>query len=525
MDIGFFTRQAFGQAARFSPDLPAIAYDDGGFISYRALEERVARYAAALEEMGVGPGDRVALLLYNCTEYWIAYFAITRLGAIAVRLNFRLAADELHYALTDSGSKIVIGHTDLLRRLDDIRADLGVQTYVALTAPGEDSPERPRGATIDGAVLENAAPAGSRTRPLPTADTPAMLMYTSGTTGKPKGALWSHGTTTWWAAMQIMEWGFDPSSVTMVTGPMYHIGALENYALPTLAAGGRVVVLRSRNFDIVETLTIASRQRVTDILLFPSMIYQMLDAKGIETLDLSTIRRVFSGGDPLLPSAIERMRDKFGWMDIVQVYGLTEGTPIVACGATGQSRERPEAVGRAFPFAELSIRDDDGARLPDGESGEIWTRSPANALGYWQKPEITAQTFVDGWCRTGDLGVIDRGALRVSGRKKDMIRSGGENIHASEIENILLQHEGIADAAVIGIPDPVYTETVCAVVVLARDASLTAEQVVAHCTERLASYKKPRKVVFVDELPRTASQKILKYQLRERFSGAGDRVA
>ena len=357
------------------------------------------------------------------------------------------------------------------------------------------------------------------------ADTPAMLMYTSGTTGKPKGALWSHGTTTWWAAMQIMEWQLDPSSVTMVTGPMYHIGALENYALPTLAAGGRVVVLRSRNFDIAQTLAIASKQRVTDILLFPSMIYQMLESKGIEALDLSKIRRIFSGGDPLLPSAVERMRDRFSWMDIVQVYGLTEGTPIVACGAHGQSRARPEVVGRAFPFAELSVRDDEGACLPDGESGEIWTRSPANALGYWQKPEITKQTFVDGWCRTGDLGVIDNGALRVSGRKKDMIRSGGENIHASEIENVLLRHDGIADAAVIGIPDPVYTETVCAVVVLAKGASLTAEEVVAHCSTSLASFKKPRKVVFVDELPRTASQKVLKYQLRERFSGSGDRPA
>jgi fatty-acyl-CoA synthase len=525
MDIGFFTRQAFGQAARFSPDLPSIAYDDGEYISYGTLEDRVARYAAALEDIGVGPGDRVALLLYNCTEYWISYFAVTQLGAIAVRLNFRLAADELQYALVDSGSKIVLGHTDLIARLDEVRASLDVRTYVSLKAPGETSHERPRGATIDWAVLEDAEPKRSPDRPLPTADTPAMLMYTSGTTGKPKGALWSHGTTTWWAAMQIMEWRLDRSSVTMVTGPMYHIGALENYALPTLAAGGRVVVLRSRNFDIAQTLAIASKQRVTDILLFPSMIYQMLESKGIEALDLSTIRRVFSGGDPLLPSAIERMRDRFGWMDIVQVYGLTEGTPIVACGAPGQSRARPEVVGRAFPFAELSVRNDDGARLPDGESGEIWTRSPANALGYWQKPEITKQTFIDGWCRTGDLGVIDNGALRVSGRKKDMIRSGGENIHASEIENVLLRHDGIADAAVIGIPDPLYTETVCAVVVLAKGASLTAEEVVAHCSTSLASFKKPRKVVFVDELPRTASQKVLKYQLRERFSESGDRSA
>jgi fatty-acyl-CoA synthase len=349
-----------------------------------------------------------------------------------------------------------------------------------------------------------------------------MLMYTSGTTGQPKGALWSHGTTTWWASMQVMEWGLIPQTVTMVTGPMYHIGALENYALPTLAVGGRVVVLRSRNFNIRQTLEIASKQQVTDILLFPSMIYQMLQDPEIDKLDLRCIRRVFSGGDPLLPSATEQMRDRFGWIDIVQVYGLTEGTPIVACSGPGQSRDRPETVGRAFPFAELSIRDDSGVALPPGEVGEIWTRSPANALGYWRKPEATAATFVDGWCKTGDLGTIENGALRIAGRKKDMIRSGGENINPGEIENLLLRHPKIADAAVVGIPDPRYTEAVCAVVVLADGQQMSERDVIDYCSAGLAGYKKPRKVVFVDELPRTASQKIIKYELRRRFSAEAD---
>ncbi|MGL5166909.1 MAG: class I adenylate-forming enzyme family protein [Afipia sp.] len=519
MDISFFTRQSFGDAARFLPQNAALAFDDGRFLTYEELAHKANRYANALLSLDVAPGDRVGILLYNCTEYWIAYFAITRIGAIAVRLNFRLMAEELEYALTDSGATVLLATPDLIERVEGRRAALPVRHYIALD-DGSSIPAwvRPWSDLEAGAADEPPIA-------LPLSETPAMLMYTSGTTGRPKGALWSHGSTTSWTAMQIMEWGLTAQSVTMVTGPMYHIGALENYALPTLAVGGRVVILRSRNFDIRQTLEIASKQQVTDILLFPSMIYQMLQDPEIGKLDLSRIRRVFSGGDPLLPSAIEQMRDRFGWMDIVQVYGLTEGTPIVACSGPGQSRERPETVGRAFPFAELSVRDDNGAVLSHGQVGEIWTRSAANALGYWRKPDATATTFVDGWCKTGDLGKIENGVLRIAGRKKDMIRSGGENINPGEIENLLLRHPKIADAAVVGIPDPRYTEAVCAVVVLAGGQQMSEQDVIDHCSNDLAGYKRPRKVVFVDELPRTASQKIIKYELRHRLSGEADQLA
>lgn len=516
MDISFFTRQCFGNAARFSPQNAALAFDDGNFITYEELADRANRYANVLLGLGVEPGDRVGLLLYNCIEYWIAYFAITRIGAIAVRLNFRLMARELEYALTDSGATVLLATPDLIVRVEDRRGTLPIRHYFAF-GDGNPTPAwvKPWSDLEAGLADEPAVP-------LPSSEAPAMLMYTSGTTGRPKGALWSHGTTTWWTAMQVMEWGLTSQTVTMVTGPMYHIGALENYALPTLAVGGRVVILRSRSFDIRQTLEIASKQQVTDILLFPSMIYQMLQDREIAKLDLGSVRRVFSGGDPLLPSAIEQMRDRFGWMDIVQVYGLTEGTPIVACSGPGQSCERPETVGRAFPFAELSIRDDSGVALPQGQVGEIWTRSPANALGYWRKPDATIATFIEGWCKTGDLGTIESDALRIVGRKKDMIRSGGENINPGEIENLLLQHPKIADAAVVGVLDPRYTEAVCAVVVLADGQQMSEQDVIDHCSTGLAGYKKPRKVVFVTELPRTASQKIIKYELRRRFSGDVD---
>lgn len=519
MDISFFLRQSRGCAARFSPDSPAIAFEDGPFLTYGELADRAHAYANALRGLGVAAGHRVGLLLYNRLEYWIAYFAVTRLGAIAVRLNFRLSADELVYALTDSGSSLVIAEGDLLERIADHRDGLGVRHYLGFPQTAEGTPVPLPAWALDAGLLEG----GDRREPavpLPASDAPAMLMYTSGTTGRPKGALWGHGTTTWWAAMQVIDWGLTPASVTMITGPMYHIGGLENYALPTLAAGGRVVVLRSRNFELRRTLEIASRQRASDILLFPNMIYQMVEDERLDDIDLCSIRRVFSGGDAVLPSAIRRLRERWPFMDLAQVYGLTEGTPIVACGGPGQALHHPEAVGRVFPFAEISLRDDAGLPVPDGEVGEVWTRSPANALCYWNKPEATAATYVDGWCRTGDLALVERGALRIAGRKKDMIRSGGENIYPSEIEDLLLRHPAIAEAAVIGIPDPAFIEAVCAVVVPNAGAALSEEDVVAYCARHMAGYKKPRRVVFVSELPRNPSHKIIKSELRQRFASA-----
>ena len=514
MDISFFTRQASGQTARVAPDAPALGMESELPLTFAQVAERSRSYANALLELGVRPGDRVAILMYNSNEYWLAYFAITRVGAIAVRLNFRLGPVELQYALEDSGSTVLLAEPDLLDRLSAVRADVPVRHFVAFdrARPGPSW-------TLSWDVLEAGSDAEPPT-PLPGPDDGAMIMYTSGTTGRPKGALWSHGTTAWWAAMQMMEWQFSATSVTMVTGPLYHVGALENYTLPTLAAGGRVVMLRSKNFQIERTMRIASEARVTDLLLFPVMIQQMVQSTEVEQLDLTSVTRIFTGGDAVHPWAIEQLRDRYPWMDLIQVYGLTEGTPIIACGAAGFAFKRPQFVGRAFPFAELTIRDDDGRQVPDGVSGEIWTRSPANALGYWNKPQASAETFVDGWCKTGDLGVVEDGALRISGRKKDMIRSGGENIYPAELEDTLVRHPKIADVAIIGIPDPTFVEAVCAVVVVADGEELTVAEVMEHCVANLASFKRPKRVEFVDALPRTASLKVQKFVLRERFGTA-----
>ncbi|KAA9164397.1 long-chain fatty acid--CoA ligase [Amycolatopsis acidicola] len=519
MDISFFLRHMHGDLARFEPDRPALSLGDSAPVTYRELGERANAYARKLLELGVEHGDRVGILMYNSVEYWIAYFAITRIGAIAVRLNFRLARDELDYVLNDSGTTVLLADTDLLRPLDTLRARIPVRSYLAF---GGGVTERPAWALPWSDLEDN--PTSELDRPLPAGDDGAMIMYTSGTTGRPKGVLWSHGITAWWAAMQIIEWKYEAESVMMVTGPLYHIGGLENYMLPTLAMGGHGVMARSKNFDLRRTLEIASAKGVTDLLLFPVMINQFVADDSLHEIDLSRVRRIFTGGDALPPSVCEKLKVRLPRADLIQLYGLTEGTPMATCSAPGMGYARPASVGRAYPFVEVSVRDELGDPVPPGAVGEIWTRSPANSLGYWNQPEETARTFTDGWCHTGDLGVVEDGTLSIAGRKKDMIRSGGENISAAEVEDVLLQHPAVGDAAVVGIPDPTYVEAVCAVVVT-NGTPVSAEELIDHCRTRLAGFKKPRKVLFMDELPRTPSQKIQKFKIRELISAGALRTS
>ncbi len=511
MDISFFLRHVHGDLARFGPDRPALSLEDEPPVTYRELGERSNAYARGLLSLGVAPGDRVGILLHNSVEYWIAYFAITRIGAVAVRLNFRLGPAELEYALSDSGATILLSEPLLLEQVLPIRSKTSVHHFVAL---GDD--ERRQSWAQPWSLLEDND-SNDLDLPLPTSDAPAMIMYTSGTTSQPKGVLWSHDTTTWWAAMQVMEWQHKADTVTMVTGPLYHIGGLENYMLPTLAMGGHGIMLRSKNFDLKRTLQVVAAKSVTDLLLFPVMINQLVEDGSLGEYDLSSLRRIFTGGDALMPSVCDRLREALPGVDLIQLYGLTEGTPMATCSAPGMGYERPDSVGRAYPFTEVSVRDDIGEPVEAGVVGEIWTRSPANSLGYWNKPEQTAASFTDGWCHTGDLGVVEDGTLKIRGRRKDMIRSGGENISPAEIENVLVKHPAVTDAAVVGVPDPTFVEAVCAVVVT-NGQPVTEDELIEFCRQNLASFKKPRKVVFVSELPRTPSQKIQKFRIRDMLS-------
>lgn len=520
MDINFITRRSQWSCRRFSGSRSAVSFEDRQTWTHDQLYSRINAYANALLSLDVSKGDRVGLLMHNGLEYWAIYLAAARIGAIAVRLNFRLTAEELDFIIKDSASTVLCFHSSFSQTLDGIRSKLPIRAYIALKNGDQQVPEWAHSwSLLDDA--DSSPPPCARPDP---ADS-SMLMYTSGTTGKPKGALWSHSNTLWFTAMQALQWGLNENTVAMTTGPMYHVGAVEDLASATLAMGGHAVVLKSGGFSLRRVLEVIAYHRVTDIFLFPFMVSELaqMDEEEVARYDISSVKRIISGGDPLLPWATQVLQQRHPWIELNQVYGLTEGTPISACSTGEETLHHPDSVGRPMPFTEISLRTDNGEEVGTDQDGEIWVRSPVVCTSYWRRPEESEATFVDGWCRTGDLGrLAGDGLLCMSGRKKDMIRSGGENVYPAEVEDILMRQPGIREVAVIGVRDAVLMETVCAVVVPMDGASLEASSIISACRKHLAGYKCPKHVVFTDQLPRTPSGKLMKYKLRDQHSNLGN---
>ncbi|WP_458414684.1 acyl-CoA synthetase [Schinkia sp. CFF1] len=515
MDVSIITRKMANDFNDLNASKIAIQEEAGKSWTYKDLHLISNSYANKLYELGVQKGDRVGILLYNCLEYFALYFAIAKIGAIAVRLNFRLTSAELEYALNDSQTKILCFHSNLAPQIEPICNHVSVERYFCLPNKQDEIPnwsnpwsELERG-SVDEIIVNNIK-----------INDPVMLMYTSGTTGRPKGAVWTHGTTLWFSSIQVMKWNFTGQEIGMTTGPLYHVGAMEDIALPILLMGGTLIITRSQGFEIKRILDVIEHENVTDCFLFPFMIYEMLNLPGIDEYKLKSLKTIYTGGDPLMPWALETLKRKFPQLGVVQVYGLTEGQPIAASLDPQDVFTKGHTVGKPMPLTEIRIIDENGAQLPTGEVGEIAIKSPGVSEGYWKNTAATLETFVNGWCKTGDLGKFDEeGYLTIAGRKKDMIRSGGENIYAAEIEDVLYRHEAVKEVSIIGLPDPKYIEAVCAVVVKKEGAKLTEEEVIDYCKRYLASYKKPKKVIFVDEIPRTPSGKVQKFILRNQFSG------
>lgn len=486
----------------------------GEKLTYEALRKRRNTYANALLAEGVSAGDRVGMFLVNSLDYFALYFAITRIGAIAVRLNFRMAAPELAYALTDSGCKLVFVDASLFDVVSAARGACEVDSYFALGDL--------QGPLPDWASRLDMTPFGGGDDPncaSPTQGDGAMIMYTSGTTGHPKGALWTHGNSLWFAAMQTMKWNYTCATVAMTTGPLYHVGALEDLLLPALLSHGKAVFLQSREFSTDRLVHTIRTESVSDVLLYPFMLYELLRQPDTVSDTLPSLRRVVCGGDSIMPWAIELMRQRLPQVELVQAYGLTEGGAMSTCLDDANCQQHPDSVGRPLPLTEVTVVTADGATVGAGEIGEIAVRSPSVCAGYWRRPEETREVFGSGWCRTGDLGsVTEDGYLIIRGRKKDMIRSGGENIYPAEVEAILTRHPAVRDAAVVGVADERYIEVPCAVVVPNEpDQCPTADSMRNYCRSELAHYKCPRYFIWVSELPRNPSGKVLKQVLRDRY--------
>ncbi|MBS1862085.1 MAG: AMP-binding protein [Actinobacteria bacterium] len=517
MDVGWITAASEAQIPLGDRERIAFSLEGEERITYGGLAVLQNRYANALLELGVGRGDRVGVLMLNSLDYLALYFAIARIGAVAVRLNTRLTAAELRFALEDSETSVLCGHAELLRRIEPLRGELGVREYVAFGAA-----ERPLWAR-DGADFlrsSDAEPPVER----PRGADPQVLMYTSGTTGFPKGAVWTHETTLGCLVAQALELRLDAATVMMTTGPLYHAGALEALLLPTLMRRGRAIATRSGGFEIERVVGVIAAEGVTDIMLYPFMLYDLMRLPGIDAERLPSLRGIFTGGDAILTWALEAAQERFPEVQIRQGYGLTEATQSTFLDHEA-GRRHPDSIGRPFPLKEVKVVDEQGDETAAEEPGEILIRGPGTTAGYWRRPQESAATYADGWLHTGDIGRVSDGLLFLAGRKKDMIRSGGENISPAEVEKALVAHPSIADAALVAVPDPKYLEVGCAVIVLAPAAAIDDAEVIAHCREHLAGYKCPKHVLRVEELPRNGSGKVLKHELRERCRPLGEEPA
>jgi len=495
--------------ARKIGDAVAFTYEDTGR-TYREMDERVSRLANALCDRGVRPGDRVAVLGPNTLEVIETFIASTRLGAICVPLNFRLVADEIAYLLDDSGTTAVVVHAPSAGTMAEA-CDRG-DTVRARLVFGGDAPYT--GTEDYEQALTDAAPRFAE-RDVDERDA-AFIMYTSGTTGRPKGAVLTHHNLLMHACSNMVHNGVQPDDdVWLAAAPLFHIAGLSGM-LPTLLTGGRTVLLPSGRFDPVATVDLLETERVSSVFLVPAQWQAVCAVPGIAERDLSALRRISWGAAPASTTLLRTMIDTFPQAEVATAFGQTECSPVATVLRGEDAIRKIGSVGTPILNVEARVVDDEMNDVPRGEAGEIVYRSPMVMRGYWNKPEATAEAFRGGWFHSGDLVREDPdGYYYVVDRKKDMIISGGENIYCAEVEDALAAHPKIGEIALIGMPDERWGETPLAVIAPREGGDPPgAGEVERWCLDRLARYKRPRRVTVLPALPRNPSGKVLKTELR-----------
>jgi fatty-acyl-CoA synthase len=475
-----------------SPDRVAVVHGDDK-LTYRQLHERATRMAHVLAGLGVTGGDRVAYLGPNEPAFLETLFGTGLVGGIFVPLNTRLAAPELAYILADSGASVLVHapthaeHAAALR--DSVPHVLDRETYERLLA---DAPADPVDEPVD-------------------QDDVAVIMYTSGTTGRPKGAALSHANIHWNTVNLLIDVDLAGDEVTLVNAPMFHVAALNQTVLPTLLKGGTVVL---DSFDPVRALATIAHHRVTYLFGVPAMFQAVAATPDWPTADLSSVRTMICGGAPVPEQVITTYQER--GLVFLQGYGLTESSPSGLFLRAAES-DRVGSAGTPCFFTDVRVVDADGNDVRTGEPGEVLLHGPNVMTGYWGKPEATSAVLSgNGWLRTGDIAIVDEeGFLYIRDRIKDVIISGGENIYPAEVEDVLHKPPAGTDCAVIGVPDEKWGEVGRAIVV-AHDP-VAQEELLTFLNGRIARYKIPKSVVFADTLPRTASGKLLKSALRQNF--------
>lgn len=504
MDVG----KILTLTANKFPSRWAILFEKRRF-TYQELNTRANQFAQCLLGLGLRKRDRVAVLLFNSNHFVETYFATAKAGGFFTPVNFRFAPEEVRYILHHSGARFFVFGEEFSDLVQTIRPKLRqVEHFIS----------------VGGRALphvfnyETLLKGSQNTEPdiaLSEKDV-CQLMYTSGTTGRPKGALITHGNILWNLVNTILGREEKEGEISLVIGPLYHTAALNNHLTIRIALAGTSILIKS--FEPKRVMEIIEQERVNVISGAPAMFHLLLALPGVEKYDTRSVTKCTTGASILPDETKERLLKLFPKaMGVYDVYGCTEASPSIAILKAKDSHRKRECVGPALPFLEVSMVDDQGRDVPLGEVGELVCRGPNVMKGYFKDKKATQEVFKGGWLHTGDLARMDEeGFVYIVDRKKDMIVSGGENIYPREIEEALYHHPKIQEVAVIGVPDRLWGESVKAIVVLKKGETMSEEEVIEYCKVRLASYKKPKSVEFVESLPRNPSGKVLKTVLRKR---------
>lgn len=510
------------RGVKLYPDQTAIHYQ-GNDLSYKALNQRATRLANALLEKGMHHGDRIAILALNSDTYFELCMACGKIGVVFIPLNARLLGEELKYIINNGKARALFVDSNFLGLINSIRKALpSVEHYISLNQ----AEQAEQGFEDYGKLISGASDSDPDVE-VRESDI-FCQMYTSGTTGKPKGAMLSHHNLLSTAATCSMEHDIKKLDRYLMVMPFFHVGGLVP-ALSALTVGAALFVYPA--FVPQDVLKVMGEKKITHAALVVAMIQFLLSIPGVEDHDYSSLRYIIYGGSAISPDLLKKAMSVFQ-CSFIQGYGLTEAASFATLlrhedhilEGSEQELERLKSIGKEILGVEVKVVNDKDEDIQPGEMGEIIIKGNGVMAGYWDLPEATADALREGWFYTGDMGTIDKdGFIYAMERKKDMIISGGENIYSREIEDVLYTHPAIAESVVIGVPDPVWGESVKAVVVAKDGQTVTEQEIIDFCSARLAGYKKPKSVDFVKDLPRTPAGKVLKRILREPYWAERDR--
>ena len=507
-------------ATAICPDRPFLVFE-GRQWSFVQFNERVNRLANAFKELGVQKGDRIGMLQVNCPQYVEAYFAAAKLGAIFVPLNFRARPEELTGMIGNAEAAVLLTGARYFDMVKEMLPQLpSVKNCICVDEPKDEIPYYEDLIESAGSD-EAAADVGD--------DDVTILMYTAGTTGRPKGVPLTHSGFVSYILGNVEPASPESEEKNLLTVPLYHVAGMQ--AVLAGIYGGRTLVIM-RQFEVQEWLKTAQEEKVTRAMLVPTMLKWVIEDPDFQKYDLSSLGVITYGAAPMPLTVIQKAIEAMPWVRFINAFGQTEtASTITTLGpedhiieGTGAEKEKKlkrlaASIGRPLPDVEVKIVDEKGTALQAGEVGEIYAKGPRIMKGYWGDADKSARVITtDGWLRTGDKGWMDEdGYIYLAGRGDDMIIRGGENISPEEVEDVLHSHPKIDEAAVIGIPHPDWGQEPCAIVVLKKGAQADADEVMAHCKSRLAGFKRPGSVVFIDSLPRNPMGKVLKKKLREKY--------